>query len=104
MTENGFSSVLLISSTQIAKGLTEEPSLVSGNPLEKSVMLGPGTPPLSLGLRRHLFSVWAVLPKVSRPSGLFTNIMLLTFMKTRFVFLSLKKFLTLLGNNLCTKL
>jgi len=105
VTQTGFSSVRLISSIQTVKGLTGKPRKGSGKPLEKTVILGAGTPTLSLPQRRILFTTKEVFPVVSSPTGLFTNITLLPLMKARFVlFFILVELLTLIGNHLSTRL
>ena len=91
MTQNGFSSVLWITSTPTVKGSTGLPSMASGNPLEMTVKLGPVALTMSLGQRRLLFSTKAVFPMVPSPTGLFMNIVLLLPMKARLVCFS-KKF------------
>ena len=106
MTQIGFSSVRLISSIQTVEGLTGKPRKgSSGKPLEKTVILGAGTPTLSLPQRRILFTTQELFPVVSSPTGLFTNITLLPLMKARFVlFFILLELLTLIGNHLSTRL
>lgn len=84
MTQNGFSSVLVITSTQKARGLTGQPSVAFGKPLELTVTLRSGAPTMSLGQRRPLFSMKDVFLLVSRPTGSFMSIMLSPLMIARF--------------------
>jgi len=59
--------------------------VATGNLLEKIVRLGAWTLTLSLPQRRLLFTMKALFPVVSSPTGLFMNTMLLPFPKTRLV-------------------
>ena len=83
MIKNGISSVHVITSMQRAKGLIGQPNMASGNPLDKNVVSRQVAPTMSLGSRRHLFSMKAVLLIVSRPTMLSMNIMQLPLMKAR---------------------
>ncbi|BAT84656.1 hypothetical protein VIGAN_04208600, partial [Vigna angularis var. angularis] len=64
-------------------GLTGQPSVASGNPLEKIVRLGAPTPTFSLPQKRLSFTTKAAFHVLRSPTGLFMNTMLLPFTKAR---------------------